>query len=131
MGLPSNGLWTVLRLCFLTMLPLSNNGWVGPLKVRRPLHDSFREPLRGCLSSCPGLDRIHSKHAMGYSAMLDHSTETLTLLDQSSQDVHPVEDFNGVTYPSFAQVHLLEVLHLASTNKIIQLNARVIQATQT
>jgi hypothetical protein len=41
--------------------------------------------------------------------MLDHSAETLTLLDQSSQDIHPVEDFNGAPYPSFAQVCILEV----------------------
>src|SRR5579872_6472690 len=47
---------------------------------------------------CP--DRIHAKHSLGYGAMLDHSAETLTLLDQSSQDVRPVEDFNGVPYPS-------------------------------
>jgi hypothetical protein len=55
---------------------------------------------------------------MGYSTMFDHSTETLTLLDQSSQDVRLVEDFNGLPYLSFAQVCFLEVLQLSNTNKL-------------
>src|SRR5579872_3580855 len=77
--------------------------------------ERWREPLAGdeletcsataqCASLTPGPDRIHTKHSMGYSAFLDHSTETLTLLDQSPTDVCPVEDFNGALYPSFAQV---------------------------
>ena len=45
--------------------------------------------------------------------MLDHGSETLTLLDQSSTDTHPVESFNGHPYPSFAEV-----------------TARIISATQ-
>jgi hypothetical protein len=49
---------------------------------------------------------------MGYSALLDHSAETLTLLDQSSLDICPMEDFNRVLYPAFGEVHLLEVLCL-------------------
>jgi hypothetical protein len=97
---------------------LSSNGWAHPSKVRRPLCDLLREPLRGFLLVAPGPDWIHSKHSMGYSAMLDHSAETLTLLDQSSQDIRPVEDFNGQPYPSFAQVCLLEVLQLSNTNKL-------------
>jgi hypothetical protein len=72
----------------------------------------------------PGLDRIHAKHTMGYSAMLDHSAETLTLLDQSSQDVRPVKDFNGLPYPSFSQVCFLEVLWLSNTNKLHNLMPR-------
>src|SRR5579872_2210128 len=119
MGPPLSGLRIVSRLCFLkTSLPFSS-GWVVPWKVRRPLRDLFREPLRGFLLVAPGPDRIHTKHSLGYSTMLDHSTETLTLLDQSSWDIRPVEDFNGVPYPTFAQVCLLEVLCLASTNKVV------------
>src|SRR5579872_6623210 len=95
-----------------------SDGWAVRLKVRRPLHDSSRESLRGCLLVAPGPDQIHSRHAMGYSAMLDHSAKTLTLLDQSSQDIHPVEDFNGQPYPTFAQVCFLEVLRLSNTNKL-------------
>ena len=53
----------------------------------------------------PSNDKISVKHTLGYSALLDHSAETLTLLDQSAQDVRPVEDFNGQPYPTFAQVH--------------------------
>src|SRR5579872_5697198 len=98
MGLPLSGLWIILRLSSLKILLLSSSGWAVRLKVRRPLCDSFREPLRGRLLVAPGPDWIHSKHAMGYSAMLDHSAETLTLLDQSSQDVRPVEDFDGRPY---------------------------------
>ena len=110
MGLPLNGPRIVLRLYSPRTLPTSSSGWAGPLKVRRPLRDSLRESLRGYLLVAPGPDRIHAKHAMGYSAMLDHSAETLTLLDQSSQDIHHVEDFNGFPYPTFAQVCFLEVL---------------------
>src|SRR5579872_7364297 len=62
----------------------------------------------------PGPDRIHTKYSLGYSAMLDHGAETLTLLDQASTDVHPVESFNGLDYPSFSEV-----------------NAQIITATQT
>src|SRR6201993_4285614 len=45
--------------------------------------------------------------------MLDHGSETLTLLDQASTDVRPVESFNGLPYPSFSEV-----------------NAQIITATQ-
>ena len=46
--------------------------------------------------------------------MLDHGSETLTLLDQASSDMRSVESFNGRPYPSFAEV-----------------NAQIIAATQT
>src|SRR5579872_7081417 len=46
--------------------------------------------------------------------MLDHSAKTLTLLDQASSNVHPVESFNGLNYPSFTKV-----------------NTQIITATQT
>ena len=36
--------------------------------------------------------------------MLDHGSETLTLLDQASTDVRSVESFNGRPYPSFSEV---------------------------
>src|SRR5579872_2260006 len=36
--------------------------------------------------------------------MLDHGSETLTLLDQASTDVRSVESFNGHPYPSFSEV---------------------------
>src|SRR5579872_5886048 len=62
----------------------------------------------------PGPDRIHAKYSLGYSTMLDHGAETLTLLDQASSDVRPVESFNGLDYPSFSEV-----------------NAQIITATQT
>src|SRR5579872_3371011 len=45
--------------------------------------------------------------------MLDHGSETLTLLDQASTDTCSVESFNGRPYPSFAEV-----------------NAQIITATQ-
>ena len=45
--------------------------------------------------------------------MLDHGSETLTLLDQASTDIHPVESFNGRPYPTFSEV-----------------NAQIITATQ-
>src|ERR1700757_403297 len=45
--------------------------------------------------------------------MLDHGAKTLTLLDQASTDVCPVESFNGRPYPSFSEV-----------------NAQIITATQ-
>jgi len=57
----------------------------------------------------PGPDPIHAKHVLGYSALLDHSTETLTLLDQPLVDVQPIQDFNSCKYPAFAQVkHFLK-----------------------
>src|ERR1700757_1658922 len=37
--------------------------------------------------------------------MLDHGSKTLTLLDQASTDVRPVESFNGCPYPSFSEVN--------------------------
>src|SRR5579872_3332831 len=61
----------------------------------------------------PGPDRIAAKYSLGYSTLLDHGAETLTLLDQSSVDTRSVESFNGRPYPSFAEV-----------------NARIITATQ-
>jgi hypothetical protein len=54
----------------------------------------------------PGPETIHAKHVLGYSALLDHSAETLTLLDQASTNICPMQDFNGRAYPSFAQVEL-------------------------
>jgi hypothetical protein len=57
---------------------------------------------------------------MDYSTLLDHSAETLMPLDQSSMDVRPIEDLNGVPYPTFGEVRILEVLCLAfSTNRIL------------
>src|SRR5579872_6812684 len=116
MVLPLSGLPIALRPFFLRSLQPSSSGWARPLKVRRSLRDLLRESLRGFLLVAPGSNWIHAKHSLGYSTMLDHSAETLTLLDQSLQDVHPVEDFNGAPYPSFAQVCFLEVLHWANTN---------------
>src|SRR5579872_5900268 len=37
--------------------------------------------------------------------MLDHGSETLTLLDQASTNVRPVESFNGCPYLSFSEVN--------------------------
>ena len=45
--------------------------------------------------------------------MLDHGAETLTLLDQASTDVRPVEEYDGRPYPTFTE-----------------LNAQIISATQ-
>jgi hypothetical protein len=36
--------------------------------------------------------------------VLDHGSETLTLLDQASSDTWSVESFNGRPYPSFSEV---------------------------
>ena len=47
---------------------------------------------------------VHFAHLMGYRASLDKGAETLTLLDQTLSDNRPVQDFNGVSYPSFTQV---------------------------
>src|SRR5579872_5326970 len=66
------------------------------------------------LLESPGPDRIAAKYALGYSAVLDHGSETLTLLDQASSDMRSVESFNGRPYPSFAEV-----------------TARIVSATQT
>ena len=67
---------------------------------------------------------------MGYSALLDFSTGTLTLLDQSSTDMHPVEDFNGKLYPTFGQVCILEVSACGLLLTEYQLNAQVIVRDQ-